>query len=299
MWHLARTFNEELGIRDFVIKALNDDTVMYMAKERSKQPSFIRYLYECSDLTKKEIAYILSVRNDRIERMSKTEGWKKFPKVQKFSINKIQDAVIQGTFGLVPVKFETEEELRKRSSHIFRVISLMLENNIKTDNMDKSVASACYAYLDTYKKAYEAQLEVYGYVDTNSKLELEYKYKQLELKAKELEKENRRLVIENVQKFETALGLTGGEIVNMLMRVTTNLLDDDTSFKLVEAFKETYQKLVKVKNYNDPLPLVEMDDKGRVVSIDGVVPEETDKKKISNKKGVIRRERLQKKHIDD
>ena len=83
------------------------------------------------------------------------------------------------------------------------------------------------------------------------------------------------------------------------MRVTTNLLDDDTSFKLVEAFKETYQKLVKVKNYNDPLPLVEMDDKGRVVSIDGLVPEETDKKKVSNKKGVIRRERLQKKHIDD
>lgn len=289
---MARTFNEELGIRDFVIKALNDDTTVYMAKERSKQPSFVRYLYECSDLTKKEIAYILSIRNERIERMAKTEGWKKFPKVQKFSINKIQDAVLQGTFGLVPVKFETEEELRKRSAHVFRVISLMLENQIKTDNMDSNTVQSCYSYLGAYQKAYQAQLEVYGYVDTNSKLELELKYKQLELRAKELEKENRKLIIENVQKFEDALGLTGGEIVNMLMRVTNNVLDLETSNKVVEAFKETYQKLIKVKKYDEALPAVELDEKGRVISINGKMTQEDMKEKnITLKKGALRRKR--------
>lgn len=296
---MAKTFNEGLGIRDFVIKALNDDTVMYMAKERAKQPTFVRYLYECSDLTKKEIAYILSVRTDKIERASKTEGWKKAPKVKKFSIQKIQDCIVQGVFGVVPVVYETEEELRKRSAHIFRVLSLMLENQIRTDNLDSTVSKNVSGYMESYKKAYEAQLEVYGYVDTTSKLELELKYKTLELRAKELEKENRKLVIENVEKFENALGLTGGEIVNMLMRVTSTVLDEDSSSKVVEAFKDTYQKLIKVKDYKEKLPDVELDTKGRVVTIDGKPTELVSAKDNSKKgKGILRRERRVKEFLE-
>ena len=296
---MAKTFNEELGIRDFVIKALNDDTVMYLAKERSKQPTFIRYLYECSDLTKKEIAYILSLRPDRIDRMARAEGWKKAPKIKKFSIQKIQDCIIQGVFGVVPVVYETEEELRKRSAHIFRVLSLMLENQIKTDNLDSKTAKDVKGYMEAYKESYDAQLEVYGYVATKDKLELELKYKQLELKAKELEKENRKLVIENVQKFENALGLTGGEIVNMLMRVTSTVLDDDTSSKVVEAFKDTYQKLIKIKDYDEELPTVDLDSEGRVISINGKSTDSfQEKEDVKKGKGVLRRERKAKQILE-
>lgn len=261
---MGRTFNEELKIRDFVIKATDDEMVSFMAKQRKTNPTFIRFMYECTDLTKREVAFILGLRPDYIERLVKKECWKKQVKVQKFSIEKIKDTILQGTFGIVPVKYETEEELRQRSAHIFRVLSLMIENNIKTENFDKATVTLIKSYQECYKELYDNQLEAYGYVKTRDKIEFDIKYKMLQTRIQELEKEKQTLKIENVQKFETSLGLTGGEVANMVLSVCSMFVDKETSNKIIEGFKNTYQKLMRVENIEEALPAIELDTEGRV-----------------------------------
>lgn len=263
---MPRTFNKELKVRDYIIKVMKCETTSYMATERAKEPVFRKFLYEMSDLSKREIAFILGIRVNVIEKIAKKEKWKKAPKVRTLTMNEIQEIIIGGMYGIVPVKYETEEELRKRTAHILRVLSLTLENDIKLGKIyNKDHTAAVKKMQEAVNDCYQSQLEVYGYIDTKQKYELELKYKQLEIKVKELEDRNNHLIIENVSTFESALGLTGGEVVRMIENVLDNFIEKkEEKNKIVEGFKGQYTKLLGIKDVNEALPEVMVNEEGKI-----------------------------------